>query len=189
MSYNGKWDLSPNALFCMIFRLFKRFPSLSYRKKLPLSSAFNPHEHEPLAQSQPGERPAAAGGSRPARQNQTTRPRGRREETDEVPNQKPNRLWPPPCQPGFWRSFSRGNGLPRQGGAVPPGKIKRPGHEAGERKPMKCRIKSQTDFGRRLVNRAFGAASAGGTACRGRGEPSHPAKSNDPATRPERGNR
>ena len=118
MSYNGKWDLSPNALFCMIFRLFKRFPPLSYRKKPPLSSAFNPHEHELLAQSQPGERPAAAGGSRPARQNQTTRPRGRREETDEVPNQKPNGLWPPPCQPGFWRSFSRGNGLPRQ--AVPP---------------------------------------------------------------------
>ena len=115
MSYNGKWDLSPNALFCMIFRLFKRFPSLSYRKKLPLSSVFNPHEHELLKPSQPGERPAAAGGSRPTRR----KPSDRR--------------------------------------------------NAGERKPMKCRIKSQTDFGRRLVNRAFGAVSAGGTACRGRG--------------------
>ena len=196
MSYNGKWDLSPNALFCMIFRLFKGFPSLSYRKKLPLSSVFNPHEHELLAQSQPGERPAAAGGSRPTRRkpndrrnagerkpmkcrikSQTDfgrrlvnrafgaasaggtacRGRGepshpaksndpaecRREKTDEVPNQKPNGLWPPPCQPGFWRSFSRGNGLPRQGGAVPPGKIKRPGHEAGERKPMKHNTKNR----------------------------------------------
>ena len=65
-----------------------------------------------------------------------------REKTDEVPNQKPNGRWPP-CQPGFWRSFSRGNGLPRQGGAVPPGKIKRPGHEAGERKPMKHNTKNR----------------------------------------------
>ena len=36
-----------------------------------------------------GERPAAAGGSRPIRQNQTTRPRGRREETDETQHKKP----------------------------------------------------------------------------------------------------
>ena len=165
--------------FVRFFSCSSGFTLSSYRKKLPLSSVFNPHEHELSKPSQPGERPAAAGGSRPIRQNQTTRPRGRREETDEVPNQKPNGLWPQPCQPGFWRSFSRGNGLPRQGGAVPSGKIKRPGHEAGERKPMKCRIKSQTDFGRSLVNRAFGAASAGGTACRGRGSRPARRKPND----------
>ena len=189
MSYNGKWDLSPNALFCMIFRLFKRFPYLSYRKKPPLSSAFNPHEHELLAQSQPGERPAAAGGSRPTRR----KPNDRRNAGERKPmkcriksqTDFGRRL----VNRAFGAASAGGNGLPRQGGAVTSGKIKRPGHEAGERKPMKCRIKSQTDFGRRLVNRAFGAASAGGTACRGRGEPSHPAKSNDPATRPERGNR
>ena len=43
----------------------------------------------------------------------------------------------------FWHSPSRGNGLPRQGGAVPSGKIKRPGHEAGERKPMKHNTKNR----------------------------------------------
>jgi len=49
----------------------------------------------------------------------------------------------------LWHSPSRGNGLPRQGGAVPPGKIKRPGHEAGERKPMKHNSKKPKG-GRRM---------------------------------------
>ena len=43
----------------------------------------------------------------------------------------------------FWHSPSRGNGLPRQGGAVPSVKIIRPGHEAGERKPMKHNTKNR----------------------------------------------
>ena len=74
----------------MIFRLFKQFPSLSYRKKLPLSSVFNPHEHEAFETvPKAGERPAAARGelSHPAKSNDpATRPR---EETDETQHKKP----------------------------------------------------------------------------------------------------
>ena len=43
----------------------------------------------------------------------------------------------------FGTASAGGNGLPRQGGAVPSGKIKRPGHEAGERKPMKHNTKNR----------------------------------------------
>ena len=183
------------------------FTLSSYRKKPPLSSAFNPHEHELLEMTPPGERPAAAGGSRPARQNQTTRsrcrgegkpmehrtrspkgaataalddlvsmvfgavpagedslprqgepsrsgrnqtarPRGRREKTDGTPNQKPKRgcdcCLGRSCQHGFWRGPSRGNGLPRQGGAVRPGKNQttRP-QGRRERKPMKHNTKNR----------------------------------------------
>ena len=71
-----------------------------------------------------------------------------------------------------------------------PAKIKQLGHEAGERKPMEHRTRSQKGAATAalddLVSMVFGVVPARRTACRGRGEPSHPAKSNDPATRPER---
>ncbi len=176
------------------------FTLSSYRKKPPLSSAFNPHEHELLEASPPGERPAAARGSRPHRQKSNS-PAAvpEREETDGTPNQKPKRgcdCCPGrSCQHGFWRGPSQEDSLPRQGGAVRPGRNQTARPQCRrERKPMEHRTRSQKGAATAaldgLVSMVFGAVPAGETACRGRGEPSAPTKIKRPGhSAGERGNR
>ena len=139
---------SQNALLCSTFALFKRFMSLSYRKKSPLSSAFNPHEHELLEPSPPGERPAAAGGepSAPAKIKQPGHKAGERKPMKrQTKNPKGSDCCQGRfCQHGFWRSSGRGNGLLRQGGAVRPGKNQTARPQCRrERKPMEHNTKNR----------------------------------------------
>ena len=88
------------------------------------------------------------GGAVPSGKNQTARPQCRRERKPMKRQTKNPKgcdcCLERSCQHGFWRSSGRGNGLPRQGGAVRPGKNQTARPQCRrERKPMKHNTKNR----------------------------------------------